>query len=62
MNKYAKLSRRQFLELTALASAGTAAALIGLPRIAFAQEATATPLPELPPAPEAAPAPVPPPQ
>jgi putative spermidine/putrescine transport system substrate-binding protein len=55
VNKYAKLSRRQFLELTALASAGTAAALIGLPRIAFGQDSTATPLPELPPAPEPGP-------
>lgn len=53
MNKYAKLSRRQFLERAALASAGAAAAFVGLPRIAFAQEATA--LPELPPAPEPGP-------
>jgi len=53
VNKYAKLSRRQFLERAALASAGAAAAFVGLPRIAFAQDATA--LPELPPAPEPGP-------
>lgn len=47
----AHLSRRHFLQLGALAGVS----LIGLPHIAFAQDATATTVPELPPAPAAGP-------
>lgn len=48
------ISRRKFLQLSALASAGVSASMIGLPRI-FAQDATATPEAALPAAPEPGP-------
>ncbi len=47
MNKPSNLSRRKFLELAALVSAG----LVVTPRIGFAQDATETPMPALPAAP-----------
>jgi putative spermidine/putrescine transport system substrate-binding protein len=49
-----RVSRRKFLQLSALASAGVGVSIIGLPHL-FAQEATATPEPALPPAPAAGP-------
>lgn len=44
------ISRRKFLQWSALVSAGVGASLVGLPRV-FAQDPTATPEPALPPAP-----------
>lgn len=54
MKKSPKLSRRQFLELSAMLGTGTAASIFARPFLAFAQDATATPG-TLPPPPEPGP-------